>query len=87
MSPQAEPTPLTGAAEGSLVRLLRVCAYEGTVDRLAHLVGYSSRWTLDALARLHTAGLVKVDQVRFGVVALSITASGRRSRGGVFRLP
>jgi hypothetical protein len=81
------PTPLTGAAERCLVRLLRACAYEGTVDRLARLIGFSEHWTRRALARLHTAGMVKVDLVRMDVIALSITASGRRPRGAVFRLP
>jgi hypothetical protein len=82
-----KPTPLTGAAEGSLVRLLRSCAYQGTVARLARLIGYSDHWTLRALARLHTSGMAKISGDLGGVIALSITAAGRRPRGGVYRLP
>jgi len=75
------PTPLTGAAERSILLVLRSCSYSGTVERLALLVGFGENWVWRALAGLSARGLAKVEKSAGGVTA-SITRAGRLAIGG-----
>lgn len=75
------PTPLTGAAERSILRVLRSCSYSGSVERLARLVGFGDNWVWRALAGLSARGLAKVEKSSLGVSA-SITRAGRLAIGG-----
>lgn len=74
------PTPLTGAAELAILRVLRSCSYTGSVERLALLVGFGDNWVWRALAGLSARGLAKVEKNTLGVAA-SITRAGRLAIG------
>lgn len=74
-------TPLTGAAERSILRLLQSCSYAGDVPRLARLIGYGDNWVWRALAGLSARGLARVEPCPAGLAA-SITPLGRRAIGG-----
>jgi hypothetical protein len=74
-------TPLTGKAEGAILRVLRACSYEGTVARLGALTGFDGDWVAGALLRLSARGLVKVEAGIRGTIVANITTIGRQAIG------